>query len=59
MADDATLLPDSGDAGKPENHEDAGDIDGESDAVVLGAEDFDGEVNEEGGNKISGKTESV
>ena len=53
------MAPDGGDAGKPDDHEDAGDVDRGSDAVVVGAKNADGEVNEECGNKISGEADAL
>ncbi len=43
-AEQAAVLPNSGDAGDPKNHEEAGDIDGDGDAVVFATEDFDGKI---------------
>lgn len=59
VADDATVLPDGGDAGDPDNHEDAGNVDWDGDAVVIRTENFDGEINEECGDKISGRAEAL
>ena len=45
IADVATVVPDGADAREPDNHEDAGDIDWQGDAVVFAAEDFDCQIN--------------
>lgn len=43
-AEQTAVLPNSCDAGNPKNHEEAGDIDGDGDAVVFAAKDFDSEI---------------
>lgn len=56
---DATVVPDGGDAGKPYYHEKTGDINRNSDTIIVGAENFNGEINEESGDKIGRKAENV
>lgn len=52
-------MPNSSDAGNPEDHENASNIDWNSNMVVVDAEFFDAEVDEESWDEICGKTESV
>ena len=51
-------MPDGGDAGKPDDDEEAGKVDWDGDAIVGGAEDFDGEIDEERRDEIGGETET-
>ena len=46
VANEATKAPDGTDARDPEQYNYGGEIDRKSNAVVLGAEDFDGEIGE-------------
>ena len=58
IADDAAELPDGADTGEPEKHEDACNINWKSDAVILGAEDLNGKIDEDSWNKIGSETDA-
>ena len=52
-------MPDGANAGKPEEHEDGGDINSDGDAVVFASKNSDGDVDEDGGNEISGEADAL
>ena len=59
VAEQAAFLPNRGNARKPDDHEEACEIDGDGNAIVVGTENADGEVNEERRNKIGCETDTL
>ena len=59
VSEEAALVPNRGDTGEPDEDEEACDIDGDSDAVVVGAEDTDGEVDEEHRDKVGREADAL
>ena len=55
----ATVLPDSGDTGNPENHENASDINWNGDAIVFSTKLFDGQENKDERDRIGGIAETT
>ena len=59
VADQAAALPDAGNAGNPDKHKDTGEVDREGDAVVLGAENFDGKIDQQHWDKVGSDANDV
>ena len=59
VADDATILPDGGNAGKPEKHENTSDINWGGYAIVFCSENFNCKINEDKWNEIGGKADTL
>ena len=47
-------MPDSADTGKPDEHNDTSEVNWEGDAIILGTENLNREINEKGWDEISG-----
>jgi molybdopterin molybdotransferase len=52
-------MPDGADSGEPEKHKNACDVDGDGNAVVLASKNPNGNVDEDGGNEISGEADAL